>query len=119
MSRGRARVISRSPDRLIQSAPRRRRAPGRHNAEDPDMRRLARALAVLVLALSPGLAAAGPAGDGNPGIGRWADAFTANHPEGLAEPYAPDAAPPATSTTLMSQGVGAGPRALAPPRTSC
>src|SRR5258708_38280040 len=97
MSRGRARVISRSPDRLIQSAPRRRRAPGRHNAEDPDMRRLARALAVLVLALSPGLAAAGPAEDANPGVGPRAGAFTPHQPGGRVRPNAPDATLPGTS----------------------
>ncbi len=69
------------------------------------MRRLARALAVLVLALSPGLAAAGPAEDANAVIDRWADAFTANDPEALVKLYAPDAILLGTSSPVMSEGV--------------
>lgn len=71
------------------------------------MRSLARALAVLAIALLPGLAAAGPAEEANAVIDRWADAFSANDPEAVVKLYAPDAILLGTSSPVMSEGTAA------------
>lgn len=71
------------------------------------MGRLTRGIIVVLLALAPRLAVAGPAEDAGALIGRWAIAFDANDPAALTQLYAPDATLLGTSSPLLLEGTAA------------
>ena len=71
------------------------------------MRRLMRVILVMLLALGPTSAFAGPAEEASATIDRWAAAYTANDIDAIVKLYASDALLHGTSSPTLNAGTAA------------
>jgi len=69
--------------------------------------RFIRALAIVLLAIAPAVAVAGPAEDASAAIDRWAAAYSANDVSAVVNLYTPDAIVLGTANPNMAEGTDA------------